>query len=97
MINVSIIVPIRNWDVYLPSTLLSLTTQDYPATQYEIIVVDNGSTDNTKDVVNSFKDKTPDYKIKYIYEPVPGQLSGRHRGALEEEGDILVPCPRSLD
>jgi glycosyltransferase involved in cell wall biosynthesis len=90
MINVSIIVPTRNRDVYLPSTLLSLTRQDYPATQYEIIVVDNGSTDNTKDVVYNFKDRTPGYKIKYIYEPVPGQLSGRHRGAFEAEGNILI-------
>ncbi len=58
--------------------------------EHEIIVVDNCSTDSTRDVVESFMNRKRDSNIRYIFEPIPGALSARHRGAFEACGEILI-------
>jgi glycosyltransferase involved in cell wall biosynthesis len=74
----------------LTLTLNSLASQDFPPQNFEILIIDNGSTDNTKQVAERFIDQFPTLTVRYIFEPEPGLLSGRHRGALEAEGKILV-------
>lgn len=64
--------------------------QNFPANGYEILIVDNASTDATKDVVEAVFHKNPSHGIRYFYEPQPGLLSGRHRGALEANGQVLT-------
>ncbi|HMQ50521.1 MAG TPA: glycosyltransferase [Anaerolineae bacterium] len=90
MVNVSVIIPTRNRSQWLSLTIESLVTQDFSPSTYEILIVDNGSTDNTEQVVQKFISEHPPHNIKYIYEPEPGSLSARHRGALEANGEILV-------
>ena len=90
MINASIIVPTMNRAESLKIALRSFVGQDYPKEQFEILVVDNGSKDSTKSVVDSVMAQNADCRIRYFFEPVPGLLSGRHRGAREALGDILV-------
>jgi len=90
VIKATIIIPTRNRANYLSSSILSLTKQTYPASHFEIIIVDNGSTDNTKEISKKLISKYTDNRINYIYEPEPGLLSGRHRGAFEAKGDILI-------
>ena len=51
MINFSIIIPAYNEEKFLPACLKSLNEQNYPNDDYEIIVIDNGSTDKTQDIV----------------------------------------------
>ncbi len=68
----------------------SFCQQNFPVDRYEIIVVDNGSTDNTKDVTDAAILAYPAHQIHYIYEPIPGLLSGRHRGVLAATGEILI-------
>ncbi|MBZ0193299.1 MAG: glycosyltransferase family 2 protein, partial [Candidatus Kuenenia stuttgartiensis] len=48
--NASIIIPTRNRSKWLTSAIQSFAEQDFPSSQYEIIVVDNGSTDNTGEI-----------------------------------------------
>jgi glucosyl-dolichyl phosphate glucuronosyltransferase len=55
----------------------------------ELIVVDNCSTDDTRFVAHELINTFSTLPIKYVYEPIPGLLSGRHRGALEARGDVL--------
>lgn len=56
-IKVSVIVPIFNQGKYLGRCLRSLVSQSMNADEYEIIVVNDGSSDDTDDVINSFKEK----------------------------------------
>jgi glycosyltransferase involved in cell wall biosynthesis len=90
LINASIIVPTLNRSDSLRLALHSFTCQIYPEKQFELLVVDNGSTDDTLGVVETARSEFPSHNIGYFREPVPGLLSGRHRGAQEAAGEILV-------
>lgn len=86
----SIIIPTLNRDKFLKLCLLSLVKQNYHQDDYEILVIDNGSTDRTKQVTEDISQQNQNHNIRYIYEPEPGLLSGRHRGALESLGEICI-------
>ncbi len=87
---ISIIIPTLNRSPTLAIAIKSFVTQNFPGDEFEIIVVDNGSNDDTKQIVATAIANHPDHQIHYIYEPEPGLLSGRHRGALEAKGNILI-------
>jgi glycosyltransferase involved in cell wall biosynthesis len=87
---ISIIVPTHNRATTLWKTLNSVAAVVKPSDPVEIIIVDNGSTDNTVEIYKEFKDAFPDRRWIYAYEPMPGLLSGRHRGAKEAQGNILA-------
>ncbi|MBE9138803.1 glycosyltransferase [Nodosilinea sp. LEGE 07088] len=86
---ISVIIPTRNRADSLGRTLESLTCQNAPDAEFEVLVIDNGSTDHTKAVAQAFADKLPLAQLHYIFEPEPGLLSGRHRGAQAAKGEIL--------
>jgi len=90
MQNASIIIPTRNRAQWLDMTLKSLLMQEISDHPYEILVVDNGSTDHTLKIVQKVISENPGQKISYHFEPVPGSMSARHCGALKAEGEILV-------
>jgi transposase-like protein len=52
---------------------------------YEIIIIDNGSTDGTREISQHIIEEASNRKICHIFEPEAGLLAGRHRGALEAE------------
>ncbi|RYY10148.1 MAG: glycosyltransferase family 2 protein, partial [Chitinophagaceae bacterium] len=54
---------------------------------YEVIVVDNGSTDSTKKVCESFNESVKNFI--YFYDDEPGLLTGRHKGIELSTGKIL--------
>ena len=54
----TIIIPAHNEEKYLPKTLKHLQDLRYPQSNYEIIVVENGSSDKTYKIANKFKSKT---------------------------------------
>ena len=56
----------------------------------ESVVVDNGSTNNPREIVKSLIENHPRHQIRYVYEPEPGLLAGRHRGVHEAVGDPLI-------
>jgi glycosyltransferase involved in cell wall biosynthesis len=82
VITVSVIIPAFNASALIAECLDSLTKQTCPPD--EIIVVDNGSTDDTAAVVNTFSD------VRYIPEPTPGVSFARNTGAREASGTILA-------
>jgi glucosyl-dolichyl phosphate glucuronosyltransferase len=86
----SVIVPTLNRSRLLRETLSSIIQQTFQVDQFEVVVVDNGSTDDTRKIVESFIDGHPRHRIRYVYEPEPGLLAGRHRGTHEAVGDLLI-------
>jgi len=84
----SVIIPTRNRSKMLFGTMESIAKQTLHSKLFEVIVVDNGSTDSTRDVVDSFIEKLQN--LYYYYEKTPGLHVGRHRGLKEAKADILV-------
>src|SRR5688572_28322760 len=85
---ISVIIPTLNRSGLLQSTLSSLTKQTLPSNHFEILVIDNGSTDKTQDVVSGFRSSFR--HVSYILESNPGLHVGRHRGLRESHGEILA-------
>jgi len=84
----SVIIPTRNRSKILFGTLESIAKQTLHSKLFEVIVVDNGSTDSTRDVVDSFTGQIP--TLRYYYEGSPGLHVGRHKGLKEAKSNILV-------
>ena len=89
MTDASIIVGTRNRSQLLRGSLESLLA-DGSATSREVIVVDNGSTDDTRAVVESFAATRPDVPVRYVLEPRVGLSHARNKGVAEAVGDILI-------
>jgi glucosyl-dolichyl phosphate glucuronosyltransferase len=88
---VSVIIPTRDRSPLLGKALASVAIQiRETGTKCELITVDNGSTDDTRAIVEGLIKQFLPVPIRYVYEPVPGLLSCRHRGALEAKGDVLA-------
>lgn len=88
-IKVSVIVCTYNRCALVRESILSLLEQDIAKNSYEIIVVDNNSTDNTKYVVEEIsKGEMP--VLKYIKEDRQGLSYARNRGAREASGEIVA-------
>lgn len=84
----SVVIPTRNRSDLLHRALLSLAEQQVPAARFEVLVVDNGSTDGTRDVALGFRDKLAG--LRYFFAPDPGLHVGRHVGFKEARGDLLA-------
>jgi glycosyltransferase involved in cell wall biosynthesis len=78
----SIIIPTFNRSNILPKAIDSIHRQTY--THYEIIVVDDGSTDNTKKIITKYPE------IKYIYQDNHGASSARNTGIQHAKGDFIA-------
>jgi glycosyltransferase involved in cell wall biosynthesis len=87
MFTLSVIIPTRNRADCLANALIALQKQEFSITELDIIVVDNGSTDNTRQVAESFVEKLPG--LRYFYESEPGLHVGRHIGMQEAKTEFL--------
>ncbi len=85
----SVIIPTRNRLGDVRACLPTLLAQDLRGVDWEIIIVDNGSTDGTAEWSQT-QVGGDNPRIRYVHEPMPGLLSGRHRGAAEAEGHLLT-------
>jgi glycosyltransferase involved in cell wall biosynthesis len=81
---VSIILIAFNAERFIKRALASALGQTYP--NIEIIVVDDGSTDHTADVVRAFTDP----RIRYFYQNNQGQGAARNRGIRESQGTYIT-------
>jgi glycosyltransferase involved in cell wall biosynthesis len=83
---ISIIIPAYNSEKYITETINSVLTQTY--TDWELIIIDDGSTDNTAEIVKQFCEK--DDRIKYYYQENSGVSSARNLGIEKAEGNIIA-------
>lgn len=82
---VSVIVPAYNYAHFIGQTLESLAAQTYP--HWECLVVDDGSTDNTGEVVRRYAEA--DGRIKYIHQKNQGLGASRNTGIEHATGDYF--------
>lgn len=87
--DISIIIPVYNDPEGIRTTLESLTTQTLRPDRYEIIVVDNGSTDETRSVVEEFG--TSNGPVRLLVESeVQGSYAARNRGIEAAHGEVIA-------
>lgn len=87
--DISVIIPTRNRPAYLLELLNSLKSQTLDPSRFEVIVVDNGSDDETRRAVAALEAETP-FRLRYLREPAPGLHNARHAGMMAAQSDILV-------
>lgn len=88
--TVSVIVPVYNSAPYLGQLLLALSKQDYPACSIELVFIDNGSVDNSLEILEKFQ-KTASIKVVVSREwERPGSYAARNKGILLASGDVLA-------
>ena len=83
---VSIIVPVYNVEDYLPSCLESIQAQDYQ--NLEIIIINDGSTDNSGSICDRFAEN--DDRIKVVHQVNGGLSAARNAGIGRATGDYIV-------
>lgn len=77
----SVIIPTYNREKELPRALLSIVQQSYK--NFEVVIVDNGSTDDTKNVINGFINDYPEIDIQYIYQKNSGSPAGSRNSGIK--------------
>lgn len=88
MKKISVLTPTYNDSESIEETLMSLINQTY--TNWESIIIDDGSTDNTKSIIEIFKNKyDKDNKINYIYQDNADQLNAILNGLSALSGDYI--------
>jgi glycosyltransferase involved in cell wall biosynthesis len=83
--KISVIVPAYNYAQFLPETLSDLQKQTY--TNWECIVVDDGSTDDTRNVAKTWVRK--DSRFKYIFQKNSGLSAARNTGIEQSQGAFI--------
>jgi GT2 family glycosyltransferase len=83
---VSIVIPTYNHKDALLETLQSLTSQNYPSDRFEVIVVDDGSTDGTREITA----ETFPFTLRYFRQSNQGDAAARNVGAQRSQAEILV-------
>lgn len=81
---ITIIVPLYNKEESIERTILSVLNQTY--SNYELIIVDDGSTDNSAKIIKSFHDE----RVKYYYKSNTGVSETRNYGLSKASGDWIL-------
>lgn len=81
-LSVSVVIPVFNRKCYLPEAIESVFNQSVPP--YEVIVVDDGSTDGSAEVIKSFA------SVRYHFQPNQGVAAARNQGVRLAEGSFFA-------
>lgn len=82
--RVSVIIPTYNRAQYILEAIESVLSQDYP--NFEVIVVDDGSTDHTAELIGTVNDS----RLRYIRQQNQGRSSARNRALAIANGDFIT-------
>ena len=80
---VSVVIPSYNYGHFIEDTIRSILAQTYIS--YEIIVVDDGSTDNTQEILKPYLEK-----INYVYQNNQGLSAARNHGTSLAKGEFVL-------
>lgn len=89
-LRASVIVPVYNGVQTIIACLDALSRQSLPPKQYEILVVDDGSTDETAKMVRIWMKRHPQYSVRLVQQQNTGPAAARNRGAQVAKADILL-------
>jgi glycosyltransferase involved in cell wall biosynthesis len=82
---VSVLIDTYNHERYIEQAILSAVEQDFPAADYEIVVVDDGSTDRTPEIVQKFAPR-----VRLLRKKNGGQASALNAGIAETQGEAVA-------
>ncbi len=86
--DISVIVPTHNRKDKLEKCLRSLFQQDYPIDGFEVIVVDDGSSDGTDAMLKRWSREQP--LLRYVFQDHKGPAAARNLGTHESKGEIVA-------
>lgn len=87
--DISVIIPTYNVESFIEETLLSLKNQTFQGS-FEVIVIDDCSTDNTLNIVKEFKQNYPELHLKiFVQKKNMRQGTARNRGVRESQGKYI--------
>jgi len=84
ILKFSVIIPLYNKEISVRSTVESVLNQTWP--HFELVIINDGSTDNSLSVVKSFKDP----RIRVVSQNNNGVSNARNRGIKESKNDYIV-------
>jgi glycosyltransferase involved in cell wall biosynthesis len=87
--RVSVVMPVRDTELYLDDAMTSLTRQLDDPHDLEVIVVDDGSSDSTPDITATYADRLPHLTVLRNAEPV-GAATARNQGLAESTGRYIT-------
>lgn len=88
-LSVSVIVPTHNRAALLRGCLKSLLDQDYPADHYEVVVVNDGSSDETETIVKDLQENSQRPQVRLVSQSFRGINIARNRGIGEAKGESI--------
>lgn len=89
-VRVTIVIPAHSEASYIEAALASVIAQEYPLQCIECVVVDNASTDGTRQIVEEFARRHSTLNLIVVAEPTLGVSRAKNRGAREATGTILI-------
>lgn len=88
--TLSVVIPVYNDPEGIRLTLESVTGQIYPTDEYAILVVDNGSTDGTRDVIRTYCDRYPDLVTLLVEDEIQSSYAARNKGIRHARGSLIA-------
>ncbi len=92
---VSVVIPCYDERPFIEDLLRSFMEQDYPEDRYEVLVVDGGSTDGTREVVDEWADRQG--RIRRIDNPARRKSPALNRGIERSRGEVLIRADAHAD
>jgi len=99
--DISVVIPTRDRASHVSRSLQALARQSFPRERFEVLVVDNCSTDNTREVASEFEKSFAHFRL--LYESQPGAARARNCGIRDSAGEIVllidddvIPSPQLL-
>ncbi len=84
--SVSIVIPTYNYAQYIQEAVKSVLNQNYPTEKIEIVVIDDGSTDNTQEILQPYINAG---KVRYFYQDNKGKANATFRAIQEAKGEYI--------
>jgi glycosyltransferase involved in cell wall biosynthesis len=84
IMHISVVVPFHNAERYIAECVEGILSQRYPTEHYEIVMVDNNSTDASAEIVKCYS------RVRLVSEEKQGAYAARNRGLREAKGEIIA-------